>query len=240
MGMTICGSVSLILLEMENGFAKVSEIETAISKEVEYAFSSKFGYLTADPMHCGTALKVHVYLHLPALVHLNQLDNALTKEKEEGVVASSMVGNINQLVGDIIVLENYYTLGVTEDTILRILHITAMKLIGAEKTLRMHIKEKKSPEIMDHVARSYGLLRHSYQLGTKEALDALSFIKLGIDLGWVDGVTEAKANELFFMSRRAHLATALNEKQFDQPELAQKRAHFLHKELANMKLLIEI
>ncbi len=223
----------------EKGFERLSEIETAIGKEIDYAFSSKFGYLTADPFQCGTALKAEVYLHLPALIHMRQLETALVKEKEEEVIAMGMKGNLEEMIGDVLVLENYYTLGVNEDTILRALHISASKLVGLEKALRLPIKEQKFPEIMDSISRAFGLLRHSYQLETKEVLDALSLVMLGIDLGWVGGISEAKIRELFFKCRKGHLVTALGKKTMEPAEIAKQRAHYLHGELSNMKLLIE-
>lgn len=223
----------------EKGYERLSEIEAEIGKQIEYSFSPKFGYLTSDPFLCGTGLKASVYLHLPILAHLKQLETALGKEKEEGVVIRSMLGSLDEIVGDIVVLQNYYTLGVSEETILRLLHTSAMKMMGAEKTFRSHMKEKPPAEILDNVSRAFGLLKHSYQLGAKEALNAISWIKLGVDLGWMGGITDKEMNELIFNSRHAHLLHVIGEKNVEHSQIGHKRAHFLHEALRSVKWSIE-
>ena len=60
---------------------------------------------------------------------------ALSKSKEEEILTSGMTGVMGDFLGDIVVLRNRYTLGLSEETILHSLQMTAMRLIGAEKTL---------------------------------------------------------------------------------------------------------
>jgi protein arginine kinase len=115
-----------------------------------------------------------------------------------------------------------------------------MKLMAIEKTLRSHLKNENNAEIKDLVSRSFGLLLHSYQLQTKEALGALSLMKLGLNLDWIEGISDAKLNTLFFQCRRAHLLHLLNEQQIVDPqEVARKRAEFLHKNMQGTILKIE-
>lgn len=218
---------------------KLSELETAIGTSVEYAFSSKFGYLTSDPNDCGTGLTTYVFLHLPALVHTHQLEETLLKQKEEGVEAIGMGGNVKELTGDILILSNNCTLGVNEESTLHSIHGTMMKLMALEKSLRTHLQTENNAEIKDQVSRAFGLLLHSYQLQTKEALDALSLVKLALSLGWVEGITDAKLNTLFFQCRRAHLLHLLGQQQTADPqEVAQRRAEFLHKNMQGVILKI--
>ena len=49
------------------------EIDADIASKVTYAFSTRWGYLTACPTNTGTALRASVMLHLPALVMTNQI-----------------------------------------------------------------------------------------------------------------------------------------------------------------------
>jgi protein arginine kinase len=215
----------------------ISEIETAIGQMLDYAFSSKFGYLTADPGLCGTGLEIYVYLHVPALIHMHQLQEVLLKQKDEEVVAQGMEGTLEELVGDVLVLSNHYTLGLTEESLLRSVYSSAMKLMAAEKTLRTRIHQENNTEIKDLISRSYGLLAHSYQLQTKETLNALSFLKLGIDLEWVKGISDSKINEILLKSRRAHLAYAGQTPALDIQEGPHKRAEFLHEQLQGVTLI---
>lgn len=224
----------------EKVWNQLSEIEAVIGSSIEFSFSPKFGYLTSDPFLCGTGLSVQAFLHLPALIHTHQLQETLTKQKEEEITAMGMGGTMDDLIGDLVVISNSYTLGANEESILHSIHSMSMKLMALEKTLRSHLQSDHNAEIKDQVSRSFGLLLHSYQLQTKEALSALSLMKLGLHLDWIEGITDAKLNTLFFQCRRAHLLHLLNEQQItDAQEIARKRAEFLHKNMQGVVLKIE-
>ena len=224
----------------ETAWNTLSQIETAIGTTIDFAFSPKFGYLTAEPRLCGTGLTVQAYLHLPALIHTGQLQETLLKQKEEGVTAAGMGGNLEEIVGDLVVLSNVYTLGINEESIIHAVHSMAMKLMAIEKMLRSHLQTENNTAIKDHVCRAFGLLLHSYQLQTKEALGALSLMKLGLHLDWISGITDAKLNTLFFQCRRGHLLNTLNQTQLTDPgEVARKRAEYLHQNMQGVILKIE-
>ena len=222
--------------DIQTAWSQLVKIEMEIGKNLEYAFSPKFGYLTSDPTLCGTALQALLYLHVPALHHTRQLYEVLGKQRDEGIVTMGLEGALDDLIGDFLILKNRYTLGITEEGMLHALQTTAMKLMAAEKALRIHLKETGNAEIKDLVSRAYGLLVHSYQLQTKEALNALSAIKLGLDLGWITGISNQAINILFFKCRHAHLAQLLNENSLDTQTLPHKRAEFIHKSLQEMIL----
>lgn len=221
--------------DLEGSWARLSKIEAEITKTLDIAFSPKFGYLTADPTQCGTGLIAVSYLHLPALIHTQQLHETLAKQKDEDLMAMGLEGSLDELVGDILVLRNHYTLGLSEETIIHSLQATTMKLMAAEKAIRTHFKAENNAIIKDAVSRAYGLLIHSYQLQTKEALNALSLVKLGVDLGWIKGVLSSKLNDIFFKCRRAHLAHILKEKTVDTQDIARKRAEFIHSQLQGIQ-----
>lgn len=229
------------LIDCKNKWEKaweiLSDIDSAIGSVFEQSFSTRFGYLTSDPGMCGTGLSVMCYLHLPLLIQSKQLDTTFSSQLEESVMATSLQGTPGEYMGDFVLLQNKYALGLTEEMILRDLHMSATKLTLAEKTLRDKCKTSGNVEIKDLVSRSYGLLLHSYQLQTKEVLDALSKIKLGIALGWIKGVSDSKINEVFFTCQRAHIGFVFGEASTDPKLVSSKRAEFIHSELKNAKFI---
>jgi protein arginine kinase len=213
---------------------ELAKCEESIGKEVAFAFSPEFGFLTANPRDCGTALTVSAYLHVPALRYLSGLDAVL--KMLEDVEISGLDGSKSDFIADYLVLKNAYTLGVSEQEILRSVHLSATKIVGEEKRVREQIQKEGNAEIKDRISRAYGLLIHSYQLSTKEALSSLSFIKLGIDLGWAGGVTDQAINHLFLLVRRAHLLKSLGQSNENSPEVQHHRAAFLHQRLKGLQL----
>lgn len=213
----------------KEAWKKLANIEDFLAKNHTFAYSNKFGYLTSQLANSGTALTVQAFLHLPCLIELDQLDEVLIKDLDEEVQANGLSGTYD-FIGDIVIIENRFTLGLTEDHILEAVHKTATKLVAHEKELRTQLKETPDALIVDKISRAIGLLKHSYQIDTKEALSAISFIKLGVDLGWIEGLTDQDMNKIFFEVRRGHLSLSSKE-EIPQEKLAQKRAEFLQSAL---------
>lgn len=216
--------------EIENSWNRLVAIESALGASVNYGYSPQFGFLTSDPHLCGTGLVAHAFLHLPGLIHSGQLVPTLQKVLGEQIATTGLQGDPLNLIGDVVVLHNTYTLGLTEEDILSAIRAGLTKLIVAEKSARAQIKMKDSVSIKDRVSRAYGLLLHSYQIETIEAMNALSLLKLGLDLEWLEGIDNQHLNDLFFNCRRAHL-TAQFKEQFDPQRLAHKRSELIHEAL---------
>ncbi len=221
--------------QWEKAWNALNKVEIFVGNELEYAFSPQFGYLSHDPLLCGTGLLVRCYLHLPALILSKKLPNLLKTSLGENVESSSLFKSEN-FIGDFLVLKNASTLGITEETILEDLHKAATELSLAEKNERLCYKKKPSIKLKDKISRAYGLFTHSYELDTKEALDALSQVKLGISLGWMKGISDEEVNELLFRCRRAHLLQSHEKFSLDERDLSQTRAEYLHEQLQKATL----
>ena len=223
--------------ELENTWNTLTRVETCIGQAVHYAYSPRFGFLTADPGMCGTGLSVAVFLHVPALLHHGDLEEFLVKHRDPSVMISGLHGQPEERLGDLIVVRNQFKLGLTEENILSTVRTFSTKLIVFENSIRSKMREEESPVIKDKVSRAYAILMHSYQIEAGEAMDALSLLKLGVDLGWVKGVNTPTLNRLFFHCRRAHLSAHFG-KEFDQEELPHKRTEYIHKALGKASLTI--
>jgi protein arginine kinase len=217
----------------EKTWEELARCEEMIGKELLYAFSAQFGFLTANPKYCGTGLKVSALLHLPALIMLKKLEEILLPLEDIEVIG--LEGMKEGYIAEYLILKNGYTLGLSEQEILRAVHLAATKLTQAESEARSQIQSGEFGEIKDAVGKAYGLLIHSYQLTIKEALSALSHLKLGRQLGWVGGIEDRELNALFLAMRRAHLIKSGKEK-YSESDFAHQRALFIHSKLATLEL----
>lgn len=224
--------------ELENAWSRLVKIETNLGKAVNYSFLPKFGFLTADPTQCGTALVVAVYLQLPGLIHTEQIDDMLEKHMDDSLTISGIQGSPTEIIGDVVVVHNNYTLGITEENVVSALRNFTTKIMVEENSARNHIKKDDNPEFKDKVSRAFGILVHSYQIEAIEALNALSLLKMGAEAKWVEGIDNKTLNELFFNCRRAHLLCQYGSEKVPQEEISHKRAEYIHKSLRNVKLLI--
>ncbi len=187
-----------------NSYRLLYDLENALSHNLNFGFSKQFGYLTSQFANCGTGFTVHIYLHLPMLVHSQKLDDLLLKLLPEGIAARSL-NNGKKFLGDLIILYNPRSLGSSESDLASRMISLAQLIEREERLLRTSLRDNPAPEWIDRITKAYGLLRHSYKLSTKEAISSLSPLKLATDLGWLDGISDAKFNHLFFKLRRGHL-----------------------------------
>jgi protein arginine kinase len=221
--------------DLESSLTKLMAIEEELGAVTKYAFSEKFGYLTADPASCGSGLKAYAFLHLPALIHTQKIQSHISKHVPKSLETTGLQGDPNTLIGDILSLHNKFSLGLTEEDILTITHSTVTKLIGAEKKERQNIKKESPTIIKDKISRAFGLLTHSYQLETIEAMQALSLLKLGLELDWIKGTTILDLNSLLFNCRRAHIQYK-NKKDLPNDEIAHVRAEYIRSVLKKISL----
>ena len=224
----------LIKQDMEEGLKKMIQIENALGMNLPFAFSKQFGFLSADPVRSGSGLQVCAFLHLPALLSQGLLKETLDKLADQNLSYTGLQGNPEDLLGHIIVLYNTFSLGSSEDTYISMMHSAINKIQIAENSVRQHLMQNKNSEFFDRISRAFGLLRYSYQLATVEALEALSWIKLGIDLKLVEGIDQRKINYLLCHIRRAHLS----ESRQDLDRIPQYRASLLHETLKDMVLCV--
>jgi protein arginine kinase len=66
--------------------------------------------------------------------------------------------------------------------------------------------------LLDHMGRSYGILKHAYSMHSKEALNLLSLAKLGCDLGFYPEEQRQAVDELFMETQPAHLQKGSQQK----------------------------
>lgn len=226
--------------DLEKTWERLVKVESSINQTINFAFSPKFGYMTSDPTRSGTAFVAYVFLHLPALINANRLNEILEKNKDEGVEQTGLQGDPHEVIGDIVAFHNSYTLGVSEENILASLRTLATKLVAEERSLRKRLKKENETvlaEMKDKVSRAYAILLHSYQIEAIEALQSISLLKLGIDLEWIKGTSQTTLNNLLFATRRAHLLCHFEQK-IQQEELPHKRAEYIHQALHGLELLI--
>lgn len=223
--------------EIENSWQRIAKIEMEIGKQMQYAFSTKFGFLTADPSQCGTGLIVSTFVQPSALIHSDKVDEFLDSVLDETISISGLYGDPNEIIGDLIAVKNNCTLGITEEQVLSSVRLFTTKLLVEEKNIRNQLRKTGDPEIKDKVSRAFGVLTHSYQIEAVEALNAIGLLKLGLDLNWVSDISMADLNALFFKCRRAHLLIECGKK-ITQEELLHKRASYIHRILKNTKLNI--
>jgi protein arginine kinase len=74
-----------------------------------------------------------------------------------------------------------------------------------EENARATLIEKKASMVYNHVGRAYGILANAHSISSKETMNLLSLMRLGMDLGLFPGVDRSLTDELFILTQPAHL-----------------------------------
>ncbi|OGW75853.1 MAG: protein arginine kinase [Omnitrophica bacterium RBG_13_46_9] len=181
------------------------EIDTDISNRVTYAFSSKWGYLTACPTNTGTGLRASVMLHLPALVMTNQIGKVFQAISKLGLTMRGFYGEGTEAIGNFFQVSNQLALGHSENDLIDKIGGIVDKLVKREESTRSILMAKNKEEMVDKIWRAYGTLKSARIITSAETIKLLSTIRLGVDLDIVGNVDKIQINELFILTQPAHL-----------------------------------
>ncbi len=206
-------------------------IDSELSKQLSFDYSHKFGFLTSCPTNTGTALRASVMLHLPALVMTGQIENVFEAISRLGLTMRGFYGEGTEAEGDFFQISNQTALGRSENDILDNLEKIVNKIISREESTRQILFTRQHEELADRVMRSYGTLKGARIITSGETIKLLSAIRLGADLGLIEGLDPVKINEMLSLTQPAHLQKTLGKK-LSSSERDMKRADLLRKELS--------
>ncbi|MDQ3622588.1 MAG: protein arginine kinase [Verrucomicrobiota bacterium] len=199
-------------LQLRKVFAMIDKVDSALEQKLDFAFHADLGYLTACPTNVGTGMRASAMVHLPALVLSEQINQVIQAVNKIGLAVRGLYGEGTEALGNLFQVSNQTTLGEKEDEIISRLQKVIENIIEHEQNARQMLLQKKPAPLLDHVGRGYGILRYAHSMSSKEALNLLSFMKLGIDLGFFPEEWRVAIDELFMETQPAHLQKGSQQK----------------------------
>ena len=199
-------------LQIKEVWQAVDQADSALEKKLDYAFSPTLGYLTACPTNLGTGIRVSAMLHLPALVLSEQINQIIQAVNKLGLAVRGLYGEGTEALGNVFQVSNQMTLGEQEADIVERLSKVLAQLIEHEENARGTLLESKPKVIFNHIGRAYGILANAHSISSKETMNLLSLLRLGVDIGLFPGVERALVDELFLITQPAHLQKRFTEK----------------------------
>ncbi|HZL43588.1 MAG TPA: protein arginine kinase [Verrucomicrobiae bacterium] len=199
-------------LQLRQVWAAIDHVDSELEKKLEYAFSPELGYLTACPTNIGTGIRVSAMLHLPGLVLSEQINPIIQSVNKLGLAVRGLYGEGTEALGNVFQVSNQMTLGEAETAIVERLEKVLAQIIEHEENGRAMLLEKKPKTVYNHIGRAYGILANAHSISSKETMNLLSLMRLGMDLGLFPDVDRSLVDELFIMTQPAHLQKQHSEK----------------------------
>jgi protein arginine kinase len=199
-------------LQMKQAWQAIDQVDSKLERKLEYAFSPELGYLTACPTNVGTGIRVSAMLHLPGLVLAEQINQIIQAVNKLGLAVRGLYGEGTEALGNVFQVSNQMTLGETETDIVERLNKVLAQIIEHEENARSLLLEKKPKAVYNHIGRAYGILANAHSISSKETLNLLSLMRLGVDLALFPDLDRWRVDELFVTTQPAHLQKLHAEK----------------------------
>lgn len=221
-------------LQLREAWRTLDKVDSSLEGPLDFAFSFDLGYLTACPTNLGTGIRVSAMLHLPALVLSEQINQIIQAVNKLGLAVRGLYGEGTEALGNVFQVSNQMTLGETESDIVERINKVLAQLIDHEENARASLLEKKPSMLFNHIGRAYGIVANAHCISSKETMNLLSLMRLGVDLGLFPGVQRSLVDELFVITQPAHLQLGLSEKlSAEERDLA--RADMLRERLKQVR-----
>jgi protein arginine kinase len=222
-------------LNLRVAFHALNDLDDELQESLTFAFDRKLGYLTTCPTNLGTGLRASAMLHLPALVLSEQINQVLNAIGRMGLAVRGLYGEGTESLGNLYQISNQSTLGESEHHIIERLERVIDKVAGHETNARLKLLEDDRMMLHDKIGRSYGILRHAWLIDSKEALNHLSLIRLGANLGFFPHETVRLCDNLLMEIQPAHLQLHSGKK-LSPEQRDESRGQIIRTQLQNLPM----
>jgi protein arginine kinase len=216
--------------ELKKTWDTIDEIDNILGESLNFAFSSRFGFLTACPTNVGTGMRVSVMLHLPALGMTKHIEKVFNAVGKLGLVVRGLYGEGTKVSGDLYQISNQFALGKSEKEILSIIESVIPRITSYERMARKALVMESKDQLEDRIWRSYGMLKAARMITSEEILQLLSQVRMGVNIGLIDDIEMQTLNELFVLTLPAHLQK-LEGCELDSAQRNVIRASYVRKRL---------
>jgi protein arginine kinase len=215
---------------LEELYECIDRLDDYIDGKVEYAFSEKYGYLTACPTNLGTGIRASVMLHLPALTRRGLMDRVINSVSQVGITVRGLYGEGTQAGACLYQVSNSVSLGISEKETIALLDRIVAQICDSENTAREHLYSDLRNQ--DELFRAYGILKECRMLTSAEFRTLYSKIRLATERNLLTGDL-ASLDRLFIECQPYNLM--LTDETLSDGERDQRRASLVRDRLKKME-----
>ena len=220
-------------LNLDDDYLLLSKIEDELEEHLNFSYSEQFGYLSALPTLAGTGMKASIIAHLPAMLKMGELETIMKTLSKLRCNFTSLFSSGHQIIqGDLFIISNQVTLGITEEEIIDSLAKIGIEIFNYEQSARDKMFRLNKYQIEDDIFRSLGVLQNARSISFDEVISNLSMVRLGCAQGLIKDISSKTLNKLLITLQTQHLKL-LNEESLNIDSENYIRAEILRKELKN-------
>ncbi|MBR0085777.1 MAG: hypothetical protein IJL97_04410 [Lachnospiraceae bacterium] len=218
--------------DMTSAYSMANTMDEMMSRDFEYAYSEKYGFLTSRPSEIGTGLRASYLLHIPFIEYNKQVGLINEELTNMGYKLRGKYGEGTTPGGSVYQISNLRTLGVSEMEIIAGLDVVTEQIIEREMRLRHGMLKKDPLAIEDRICKAYGILKYARRLTLKEAMGCLSNLRFGLSEGIIGPEDDFDIHRLMIEIQPANLSIKAG-KDLPAEERDEFRADYIREKLAN-------
>lgn len=195
--------------DMPRVLRRIRETAGKLDKALPIARNESRGVLTSCPEDCGDGTVFSCILHLPALDIAGYMPQAAraAEQLDLGICPYyPMHHNRNSGCGIYTLFSGMSPLGHTDEVAANLATI-ASRLAEKERMMRNELYRTALPELVDRIHRSYAIISYARLLSFEEAVDHMSMISLGLDIGCLGLADESEIPHLPLLMFGAEVST---------------------------------
>lgn len=219
-------------LSLKEAAETADRLDTLLGETLDFAFDPELGYLTQCPTNLGTGMRASVMLHLPALTENGAMSRMASNFSKLGLALRGTYGEGSQITGALYQLSNQITLGLGENEAIQNLGAIANRLIETERKARKEMGE--GIVLQDKIDRAAGVLKSARMISHEEFMELISYVRLGLSIGLLQGVSSQELNALSVKVQPATL-TAAAGKELDPNQRDALRAELTRQACSQLK-----
>lgn len=230
----LCSRPADRLLEL---WGLVDWLDDQLESEFTWAFDETRGYLTALPDSAGTGLRVHVTVHLPALMVTGRLGSLAIRLQSDGFALAPLWEG----AGGMFQVFNRGTAGKSEGDLMATGLDLARLLAERERSTRKWLFRENPSRARDYVGRALGVAQQAYSVSMEEGVSLISALQVGGDVGLTEPAFDSQS--AFALMRRIQPGHIVVEEirsahgGLDEPAIDEVRARILRETFAGTRVL---
>lgn len=207
-------------LDGTSAFAVCQKIDDQLQNNVQFAANYELGYLNSSIADTGSGMKVSCRVHLPSLSFSGKLKTIIQALNEKGISFRDCfgAGNISGTS-----LGFYYQISSTScgegneiDQLANL--ISGVKfVVENERREREVVLRTLQTKLRDRIFRSLAAVKFASLIQLKEAIEILSDIKWGRNLGFFSDISDSEFCALLYRIQDGHLYQLLKSKNINFP-----------------------
>jgi protein arginine kinase len=192
-------------LAPQKAYDNLQPVLHQLSESLDFVTDDELGYLTACPANLGAATRTSLFCHLPALVLSGGMDGLVSQAADAGFTVRGFWGEGSEVLGNTFQFTDGPGLSHQVSDMLSRIESLGQTILEHEAMARIELQSQRPAVLKDKIARALAILKSCRVLSGSEILALFSAMRLGLDIGFIEGLNREIISMLTFDLGKAYM-----------------------------------